>query len=198
VSRVSAEEARGLLEGATPGPWTHDGPGGEIATAPRCFIFGGGRIVSDYPRMGNGHGDANAKLIAAAPSLARTVIALTEERDAYKRAKAENDERFMLERDEARAALEALPKWGDYGWRDAAASVAAKLREDASQIAALMSERDEARRERDRLRLMYATLRQTLVGTDERPWGVTIETTFKGTESAVKSLRSLRRAVRNA
>ena len=30
------------------------------------------------------------------------VAALTAERDAYKRAKAENDERFMLERDEAR------------------------------------------------------------------------------------------------
>lgn len=33
---------------------------------------------------------------------------LTGERDAYKRAKAENDERFMLERDEARAERDAL------------------------------------------------------------------------------------------
>lgn len=32
---------------------------------------------------------------------------ILEERDAYKRAKAENDERFMTERDEARAELAA-------------------------------------------------------------------------------------------
>lgn len=34
--------------------------------------------------------------------------ALEKERDAYKRAKAENDERFMIERDEARNELKAL------------------------------------------------------------------------------------------
>ncbi len=36
------------------------------------------------------------------------IAELTCERDAYKRAKAENDERFMVERDEARAEVRRL------------------------------------------------------------------------------------------
>ena len=39
---------------------------------------------------------------------AARLAALLAERDAYKRAKAENDERFMVERDEARAERDAL------------------------------------------------------------------------------------------
>ena len=39
--------------------------------------------------------------------LIKRALAAERERDAYKRAKDENDERFMLERDEARAALAA-------------------------------------------------------------------------------------------
>jgi hypothetical protein len=260
VSRVSAEEARGLLKALNAAEVPY-GDGWKFTEA--GFIHTRGNVA-----IGECWSQPVAALAAAAPTLARTVIALTEERDALAqrvasldramadanesrkwdmvaaqsrqtaqenaeraRAAAEvradrlaaerdqlaaeladaNDElarcslatyghdadshclsesiaEVVRERDEARAALEALPKWGDYGWRDAAASVAAKLREDASQIVALMSERDEARRERDRLRLMYATLRQTLVGTDERPWGVTIETTFKGSSGRLAAL----------
>jgi hypothetical protein len=222
VSRVSAEEARGLLKALNAAEVPY-GDGWKFTEA--GFIHTRGNVA-----IGECWSQPVAALAAAAPTLARTVIALTEERDALAqrvasldramadanesrkwdmvaaqsrqtaqenaeraRAAAEvradrlaaerdqlaaeladaNDElarcslatyghdadshclsesiaEVVRERDEARAALEALPKWGDYGWRDAAASVAAKLREDASQIAALMSERDEARRERDR------------------------------------------------
>jgi len=41
-------------------------------------------------------------------SLADAVEALVAENAAYKRAKTENDERFMLERDQARAERDAL------------------------------------------------------------------------------------------
>jgi hypothetical protein len=61
--------------------------------------------------------------------LLKRALAAERERDAYKRAKNENDERFMLERDEARrerdearaeaACLRALlpstgPTWGEH------------------------------------------------------------------------------------
>ena len=41
-------------------------------------------------------------------ALCAEVERLTRERDAYAKAKAENDERFMLERDAARAEVERL------------------------------------------------------------------------------------------
>lgn len=56
----------------------------------------------------NGRMHARLALRKAAPDLARAVIRLEAERDAYKRAKAENDDRFMLERDVARAEVEQL------------------------------------------------------------------------------------------
>lgn len=51
------------------------------------------------------------------------VATLTAERDAYKRAKAENDERFMLERDEARSE------------RDTALARIAALEAEAARLA---------------------------------------------------------------
>lgn len=42
--------------------------------------------------------------------LADALAAVSAERDAYKRAKTENDERFMIERDEARADRDRLHK----------------------------------------------------------------------------------------
>lgn len=45
--------------------------------------------------------DKDARIAALEANLAAT----TKERDAYNKAKQENDERFMIERDEARAAL---------------------------------------------------------------------------------------------
>jgi hypothetical protein len=52
------------------------------------------------------------------------------------------------ERDAAREALTVLPAWYSYrpeDWRDAARSIALKLRENAEQVAALMAERDKWR-----------------------------------------------------
>lgn len=57
------------------------------------------------------------------------------QRDAYARAKAENDERFMLERDEARAQLEVATK---------------ALDEENIRRVGIAGELDEARRQRDR------------------------------------------------
>lgn len=56
---------------------------------------------------------APAPMIVGVPaSYIRAVLdahdAVVDERDAYKRAKAENDERYMIERDEARAERDAL------------------------------------------------------------------------------------------
>lgn len=80
----------------------------------------------------NGRMHARLALRKAAPDLARAVIRLEAERDAYKRAKAENDERFMLERDEARAeadryrlALESLTPGGSEYHRNPERCVAA-------------------------------------------------------------------------
>jgi hypothetical protein len=46
---------------------------------------------------------------------------------------------------EARALLESLPKWGTYGWRESAASVASKLAENARQISDLLRENHDLR-----------------------------------------------------
>jgi len=121
---VSAEEARGLLEAATPGPWEarfHEDMG--MIAWQHGWIMDGDRPPE--------HERADTQLAAASPDLARTVIALHEElaaerkasaaalegmgaavaeRDAYKRAKMENDERFMNERDEARNERDRLAR----------------------------------------------------------------------------------------
>jgi hypothetical protein len=92
------DEARALLAAATPGPWTHDGPGSGLEYPERCFILGDGTIVADYPRPGNGRGDANAALIARAPELLAALVARLE--------RAERIEAHL------RAALyEALEGW---------------------------------------------------------------------------------------
>lgn len=73
---VSAEEARGLLEGATPGPWRSQIAACDHGDAEEhAAIKGGGSLVVTCV------GDQDAGLIAAAPDLAATVIALSEERD---------------------------------------------------------------------------------------------------------------------
>ena len=75
---MSAEEARGLLEGATPGPWYNAGYPLRGMDGPE--IMGPGDVLlatmENQPRD-----DANAAIIAAAPDLAATVVALSEERD---------------------------------------------------------------------------------------------------------------------
>ena len=69
---MSAEEARGLLEGATPGPWYVDSSGRGVEYA--SPDIGAVEVVAWTAR-------GDTKLIAAAPDLAATVIALSEERD---------------------------------------------------------------------------------------------------------------------
>jgi hypothetical protein len=103
---ISAEDARRMLEAATPGPWEahtdHQGPkvwptlGGGVD----CYI-------ADCDPL---HAGGNAALIAAAPTLAATVIALERERaemlDALNGTGVQVA-RLTRERDEALAELAA-------------------------------------------------------------------------------------------
>lgn len=95
---ISAEQAQALLDGATPGPWKccettiHgrkyggcwvEGPDVDDGDGrPRGVLIpisGSGGAISYTTRLvdiqDHDHNDANANLIAAAPDLARTVIA---------------------------------------------------------------------------------------------------------------------------
>ena len=91
---MSAEEARRLLEGATPGPWVAN------MDDDKCAAILDWRVVDTdvrfavsadwYERHSAGEtetvcgvkiAESDAALIAAAPDLAATVIALSEERD---------------------------------------------------------------------------------------------------------------------
>ncbi len=73
---VSAEEARGLLEGARPGPYI----AGHEQFRPAVFPTSGSAV--DVPIADDIQDHATAQLFAAAPDLAHTVIALEGERDA--------------------------------------------------------------------------------------------------------------------
>lgn len=73
------------------------GPSGAGGIYPPKY---GADIVVDRDEI-----EAAVTLIRSAPSLLAALDEARRERDAYKRAKAENDERFMRERDEARSAL---------------------------------------------------------------------------------------------
>lgn len=71
---ITAEEAKKLLDGTTPGPWDWDTGDGTIYMAdgdvsPRIATI-------DWDNTDADQGYADAELIAAAPDLARTVIAL--------------------------------------------------------------------------------------------------------------------------
>jgi len=121
--RVTAEEARGLLEGVAPEGWLV-----EVLPPPSTKPANAAELLADLQRPAayildqGGKGTvaevvvlSDAPVLGAAPSLAFTVVALEAERDearaerdAYRKAKAENDERFMLERDEARAERDRL------------------------------------------------------------------------------------------
>ena len=78
---VSAEEARGLLEGATPGPMSADANGNGNGSIWCVRDDRGVRVAL----LGANDGP-DASLLAAAPDLAATVIALSEERDRYRAA----------------------------------------------------------------------------------------------------------------
>lgn len=103
TTTMDADQAAGLL---------CETDGEELeATADGVILWGGVRVAvveCDNKEL--------AKLLAAAPALGHALIAMTRERDAYRKAKQENDERFMREREEARAerdALRAKLRWHD-------------------------------------------------------------------------------------
>ena len=57
--------------------------------------------------------EAHAKMTVYAEQVEHKLAEMTKERDAYKKAKEENDERFMRERDEARAELAEHKEWAE-------------------------------------------------------------------------------------
>jgi hypothetical protein len=94
-------ELRALLDAANPAPWTAMHDEGHLS----AVWFTQGACYSDIE-------PADADLIAAArnqlPAMLEALAAAREELAATRRAKRENDERFMLERDAARAEAEKL------------------------------------------------------------------------------------------
>ena len=109
MNRVSAEEARGLLEGARQGPW--------IRTLPYCdhvdahqhvAIVGGFREGHGVPVVDCVESEADADLIASAPDLAHTVVALEADLAALRIEHEAHAALLTLarrDRDEARAFL---------------------------------------------------------------------------------------------
>lgn len=74
---LTDDEIRALLDGATPGPWAWDDRRGW------AYLSGGGwiqfaRVAVEVDDKPNAEGQANARLIAAAPSLAAEVLRLRE------------------------------------------------------------------------------------------------------------------------
>ena len=74
---ITAAEAQALLDGTTPGPWRAE-PFGVVASVPDDI---GNQVACAFGRVAAAHievgalRDANAALLAAAPDLARTIIA---------------------------------------------------------------------------------------------------------------------------
>jgi hypothetical protein len=97
------DEIRALLVGTTPPPWTHDGPGGILAEPMCLYVYGGGRLICDYPRQSNRNADADAALIAAAPEALRFLLAEVERLQGVALAAANVAADFAIERDEAGA-----------------------------------------------------------------------------------------------
>ncbi len=109
-NRVTAEEARGLLEAATPGPWSSRvaGMSDRVLAEPD---EDGYTIVCAQPGGRRGAWGYNAALIAAAPDLAATVVALEADLAALR---IEHEAHAVLlslarrDRDEARARIAVL------------------------------------------------------------------------------------------
>ena len=85
------------------------------------------RLAEFRAHLSSGTVELPAKAALMVAELLEKVEQLQRDLDATKRAKAENDERFMIERDEARAELTRLtPTWRDgeppqngaYVWRE--------------------------------------------------------------------------------
>lgn len=94
-----------MSEDKNPREFTYHGDGERIQCIERAA----------YDKLAAELTASNARFadLAAAANLANAKLAAAEkERDAYKRAKAENDERFQLERDQARAECERLRALG--------------------------------------------------------------------------------------
>lgn len=80
---VTADEARVLLEGTTPGPWHAGGAYVRVSDEEPLIA----RVLDDDGSdQGKAQAPRNARLIAAAPDLAATVIAQAEEIERLRRA----------------------------------------------------------------------------------------------------------------
>jgi hypothetical protein len=122
ASIVSAEEARGLLEGATPGPLLEeDGwwPPYANGACPECGRkrghVDGCTVRAEFNRVAA----ARAALSKAAPDLAHTVIAIEVERDAALARVARLERVLAVERGDASQAPSGwAPTSAGTGWRN--------------------------------------------------------------------------------
>ena len=140
---ITAEEAKKLLDGTTPGPWDWDTGDGTIYMAdgdvsPRIATI-------DWDNTDADQGYADAELIAAAPDLARTVIALHAQPADAKAAQA-------MVRDRAeKAEAERVSEWNKRRDADSSRNVA-------------RAACDTMRAERDRLAAANAVLEAKVAG----------------------------------
>jgi hypothetical protein len=80
VTRVTAAEARALLEGTTAGPWWIE-TDGENDTVVLIGGPGAGREVASFPFYAPHRNEANERIIKASRSLAASIVELEAERD---------------------------------------------------------------------------------------------------------------------
>lgn len=146
---ITAEEAKKLLDGTTPGPWDWDTGDGTIYMAdgdvsPRIATI-------DWDNTDADQGYADAELIAAAPDLARTVIALHAQLADAKAAQAMVVERAVGVAKRHRSKVQINePLWHDgQDWASDRIAEAIEALADTDGMAlvqALRAERDEAKR----------------------------------------------------
>lgn len=123
MADITAEEAERLLEGTTPGPWrVHDAGFGHHGVASEEWNHANVVHAHSGPDgFGNGSSQVNARLLAAAPDLARTVISQAAEIERLREAWVSSVESRGAERvqliKENRALRECVERLRD-GWRE--------------------------------------------------------------------------------
>ena len=124
---LDLDKLEALYAVATPGEWFIE-VDGENDT---IVLVSGTTEIAEFPFYAPFRHKPNESFVAALHNAFPALAAAVRERDAYRKAKAENDERFMLERDEARRE------------RDAALAELASVRRSVEAARVAVEERDE-------------------------------------------------------
>lgn len=115
IDRTPLEMTKELLEGTTPGPWSYHPHGGSAFYIHAAHMLAPRIAMVCYTDGAHSFHEANARLIAAAPRLARENIALTKqlavvtkERDLAEQDKFERGNRIDTLTEQVGALREAL------------------------------------------------------------------------------------------